>query len=135
MFLNKLNDTQKDLFLELVYAAAMANGEYSDAEKAVMQSYCVEMNKTFVEKKNHTNVYGLLMKIGAISNEEEKRIIVYELMALIMSDFEYDEEEKEFMQRVSRALKVDNEYIDECSKLLKEYYEYQAKVKNFVLGK
>ena len=135
MFLNKLNDTQKDLFLELVYAAAMANGEFSDEERVVMQLYCTEMNKTFDAKKTNTNVYGLLIKLGAISDEQEKKIIVFELMCLIMSDFVYDEEEKEFMQRVSRALKIDEAYIDECSRLIKEYYQYQAKMKDFVFGK
>lgn len=133
MYLNKLNENQKGLFLQLVYAAAMANGEYVEQEKAIIETYCREMDTEFDPKDATNDVDAVISVLSSISTDEEKRIIVFEVMGLILADYTYDDAEKGFMGKLSAAFGVDKAYIDKCEMLIDEYLKLQSDINALVL--
>ena len=44
MFLEKLSEEEKEVFLDLARATAKANGMVEESEKAMIQRYCREMS-------------------------------------------------------------------------------------------
>lgn len=54
MYLSLLNDNQKSLFLSIALYLAKVDNDYSEEERRIIQSYCVEMNIT-EENYVHSN--------------------------------------------------------------------------------
>ena len=50
MYLSILNQKEKELFLELAYNLASADGDYSSKENALINGYCQEMQIEFEVK-------------------------------------------------------------------------------------
>ncbi len=50
MFLGKLNEEEKKLFLNLAVKVAEANGIVAEAEKNMINQYCLEMGLSVTQK-------------------------------------------------------------------------------------
>ena len=89
MFLDKLNDKEKEMFLDLAVYAAQANGVVEETEKNMIMQYCKEMGVAFYDiSKLHTleEIIGVFTK----SSKEKKKIVVLELLGLCYADNEFD---------------------------------------------
>ncbi len=111
----------------------MANGEYVEQEKAIIETYCREMDTEFDPKDATNDVDAVISVLSSISTDEEKRIIVFEVMGLILADYTYDDAEKGFMGKLSAAFGVDKAYIDKCEMLIDEYLKLQSDINALVL--
>ena len=102
MYLNKLNNEQKELFLDLSIHAAMSNNIFTDEEKVTVRQYCAEMNiaERYEAKLSNDEV---LEKLSAISTKQEMRIVFMEITALVLSDNIFDEQEQAFVKKVAAA--------------------------------
>lgn len=100
MFLNSLNNIQKQLFQKLAIKAAEANGVVELEEKNMLKCFAVEMN---IEPFYFTDISmdNLMQEILKNSNEQVLRIFLFETLAIIISDSEFDEEEKKFVDTLS----------------------------------
>ena len=77
-----------------------------------------------------TDIESTVNKIIEISSETELKIVILELTALLLSDNEYDEMEKQFMEKMltkaNISEEVNNKIIDIINKLNDIYSEINS---------
>lgn len=134
MYLGILNKEQKQLFLEFAYHLASIDGEYSDSEKQIMESYCHEMKESFNTDDVQKSIEEVINKIQVECGEREKKIVIFEAIGLAMSDGNYDETEKEFIYSTMLKFGLEESFNRECENVLNEYIEFQNKLNNLVIG-
>ena len=132
MFLNSLNDTQKQLFQKLAIKAAEANGVVEFEEKNMLKCFAIEMN---IEPIYSTDISmdNLLAEILENSNEQVLRVFLFEILAIIISDSEFDDTEKKFIDTLSLKFGINKEKKDEMIELLYEYLQIFNKINSVVL--
>ncbi len=132
MFLNLLNNNQKELFLDLAIKAAEANGVVEIEEKNMLKAFSIEMQipARYETIKSIDEILDTLEKITA---EKERRILTFELIGIIFADGQYDKREETFMSRISEKSGISMEQIQEMIEVLSEYEKVYDKICNVVL--
>lgn len=133
MYLNRLSNEQKELFLDLCIHAAGSNGDFSADEKLMLDQYCDEMNIP-VRYEEKASVAELTARLTEISAPEELRMILIETVSLMLADNEFDEQEKAFMSAVCAKLGLADKDVDEVSALLREVTELYGRINSFIFG-
>ena len=133
MYLSILKKEEKKLFLDLAYSLASADGNIADEEKTIIDHYCDEME---IEKQLPTTVdkSEIVNKLTEVSDMQNKKIIIFELIGLAMADNNYDEAEKEFITEAVSQFELSIDYMESCEKIISEYLSLQAKINNLILG-
>ena len=119
MFLRAMSDEQKRLFLTLAERAADANGVREENEKDMLLAYADEMGiNVSLEDVSTKDIYTKLLRI---SNPVEINQMTFEIVGLMVSDGEYDDYEKRFIDELSNGLKVPKDRIDKMFELVRQY--------------
>ncbi|MCM1330775.1 MAG: hypothetical protein NC253_15245 [Ruminococcus sp.] len=130
MYLNRLSNEQKELFLDLCIHASMSNNDFDEKEKEYIRQYCEEMQLDNVRYTAENELDAAVEKMIKISSETELKIVILELTALLLSDNEYDEMEKQFMEKMltkaSISSDVNNQIIASLKKLTDIYSEINS---------
>lgn len=84
-------------------------------------------------KKDATSMDMLLDEIIANANEQVLRIILFETLAIIISDSVFDEKEKEFVNMLISKFGISKEMSDEMLESLYEYLKIFNKINSLVL--
>jgi len=131
MYLNKLNNEQKELFLDLSIHAAMSNDIFTDEEKVTVRQYCAEMNipERYEAKLSIDEV---IEKLSTISTKQEMRIVFMEITALVLSDNIFDEQEQAFVKKVAAAAQVTDEEKDRIVDTVQELYVVYGNIARFI---
>lgn len=133
MFLNLLNNEQKELFLDLAIKAAEANGVVALEEKNMLKAFSIEMQipaRYRTEKKTDE----ILDSLTRITNYKEKKIISFELIGILFSDGTYDNQEREFMNQILERSEIQMEVIEKMISVLAEYKSIYEKMYDLVLN-
>ena len=134
MFLSYLQEKQKKLFLEFAYCLAKSDGSYGSEEKEIMNAYSKEMGMeadiSIIEEKNYKD---LIDEIDLITNEEEKKIFIFEALGIVLIDKNYADSEKKMIETAVSVFKLDYDYIRECKEAIEEYLLLQKKIENLIL--
>ena len=101
-----LAHAQKNLFLDLCIYAVVANQEMNEDEISFINQYCDEMNFTEIRYTAQYSVDEAIEKLIEISERRELRIVILELTALVMCDGNYDDSEKEFINKIASAANI-----------------------------
>lgn len=101
MFLGALSDQEKKTFLELAHYIMTCDGETSDEEAEMFQSYIHECQLKDYKIQNIS--FDELINNIKNSPKKKLRIIIIELMGIIMSDHKYDLSEENHMQKISQV--------------------------------
>lgn len=132
MFLNSLSKKQKNLFMNLAIKAAEANGVVELAEKNMLKAYGMEMEiSPFYSSDCETEM--VLQEIKDVSTESELKIVLFEILGILISDEDFDDSEKEFLNRVRTSFDISQEKCDEMLKLLYDYSSVYQKIVAAVL--
>ena len=104
MFLNMLNEQEKQEYLNLVVLAAHINGVLEDEEKIMIRGYQREMGLTndaipVCSELDEASVFRGFSE----SEVSHKKIVLFELIGLLLCDNEYDEDETRFVIRFCDA--------------------------------
>ena len=113
MFLNRLNDKKKRLFLDLCIHATWADGITSDAEKITIDAYCREMEIGQNNYEASQDLQEVISRLRAECSASEIMIIMIEIMALMMADKNYDSPEKEFMKNLQNNFSLSDDTLEE----------------------
>lgn len=115
MLLNKLNESLKPVFLEICIHAARADNTFDDIEKIYIYEYAREMGiEPSVDcKRTLGDCYAFVNKYAT---EFEKRVIVFEIMALMLSNNDYDDLEKSFISNLCDSVSFPKEQLPEMEK-------------------
>lgn len=119
MFLRAMSNDQKHLFLALAEKAADANGVREESEKELLNAYADEMGIESIVKEKPLDE--ILSELSNISTPVEVNQMSFEIIGLLMSDGEYDAEEREFITTLSKGLNVPENRINKMFDLVKEY--------------
>lgn len=134
MYLSMLNDTQKELFLELAYKLASIDGNYTEQEQFMIKGYCAEMQIEFQHIDISKSIEEIIELMQAECSEREKRIILFEAIGLALIDSDYDERERKMVGNMVEVFRIKNGFDKDCEKLLKEYIGLQNRINTLVLG-
>jgi len=133
MYLTVLSNEEKEIFLNIAYAVASADGNYSDMEKAIIAEYCREMQMECEEISLSKFDETLLERINIISSETVKKIIIFEIIGLTMIDKNYDVKEKELVKKMVDIFGIDIGYSENCEEVIREYISLQLKINQLVM--
>ncbi len=134
MYLNRLNNEQKELFLDICIHAAMSNNDFEEKEKELLRQYCDEMHITTVRYTPNLSLEDAANKLLKLSSDEEMRMISLELVALVLSDNHFDEFENQFIDNFAEKIKLGRGKIAQLIVLLNNLSEAYTKINQFVLG-
>ncbi|MFR3787314.1 MAG: hypothetical protein ACLTWR_08485 [Agathobaculum desmolans] len=123
MFLSQLSTQQKYNFLDLAVCAALSNDVFIEAEKGVIQQYCVEMQIDNWKMAEKPDLEQVLLQISSNATEQEKRVIALECLALLLIDGDYDEKEQCFAEKLFQSLSISHDEQEKFLSLLKQYLE------------
>lgn len=133
MYLKMLNESQKELFLELAYDLAVADGNYSSEEQKIIAGYCEEMQMNYGQKLSTRPINEIIELIRKGCQECEKRIIVFEAIGLAVIDSKYDKSERKIIESMIETFELENGFEIECEELIKEYMELQNRMNKLVI--
>lgn len=133
MYLLLLKQEQKISFLELAYRLAMADGCYSDSEKAVMDCYCAEMGVGFDPQTMVRSADEIIEEMSTYG-EREKKIIVFEAIGLAMADADYDQMERNMVKGMAEKFRLDPNFSQQCEEVLNEYLTVQNRINAIVVN-
>lgn len=133
MYLNNLNVKLKKLFLNFVYLIAKADGEFSESEQLLLDSYSIELQ---MKCEIETLTLGLdetIKEIKQNANETEYKIIVFEAVGIAMSDGDYSEPEKEIIKKAQKEFELSENFEKLCEMLIGKYLNLQSDINKLVL--
>lgn len=133
MYLGKLNDEQKNLFLDLCIHGANSNNDFADDEKEMVNAYCTEMQIP-VRYTEENDLDSCIDRLIQISSEEEIRAILIEITALILADDICDEQEEVFMQKFIKKTGISNDEYKRVSEMLARLSTLYKELNDFVSG-
>lgn len=129
MFLNLLNKTESQNFLELSHIAMNVNGIINESEEAVFNTFKRETGLFDYEIKNK-NLDDLVTAFKG-STKKVKRAVMIEIAGVLDADEEVDEHEKKWIIKLGEELGFrDTEirkmvrWVEDFNDLLAEGYEY-----------
>lgn len=106
MFLNQLNQDEKELFLELAANAVMANGVFEQEEMETVARLCYEMMVPNHLPDTEKPLDKILDEINEIATAQEKNMILFELIMLLRADEEADTKELNLTGYVAYKLDI-----------------------------
>ena len=134
MFLEKLSEREKEVFLDLARATAKANGMVEDSEKEMIRRYSREMSMD--EHKIYDEVtVDEAAEFLKESSSKVRNIIIVELMILCSADGEKDKEEKKFVKDLAEKIGISLETYDILKKDVKAFHEMIHDMKKHIKEK
>ena len=134
MFLSLLNFNQKKLFISLAFNLAVSDGEFSENERMVIKSYSAEMEMELKLEDIDLDIDHVVSEINSLCGVREKKIIVFEMIGLAMSDYHYDDGERAIVHKVLETFGLDAEFGIFCEKKLAEYLNLQEELNAKILS-
>ena len=80
----------------------------------------------------HKDFNSLLDDINQLASDQEKRIIVFELMGLAVADNVYAPEEQKMMSLVAQRFLISSEEMTRLAEMIKQYYEFVKNTHDFI---
>ena len=117
MFLNKLDNKEKIAFLELAHHIARSDNDFSDKQKEIISTYCLEMQIKDIAYKE--DGYNLDITLSKFKNDDNKKVVLLEVMALVYSDNILHKEEKKILDVMIAKFNLNPILIDVYSESTK----------------
>jgi len=133
MFLRALNNIEKELVLGLAIHAVNADKKIEEKEKMCLELYADELGINLSDASK-LSVIDICKQLKEKSDEKQINKIVFEIAALMLVDFEYDENEKEFMNTLIDELGVSSSKLEKMIDYIREYMNVVNKI-NVLLEK
>jgi len=134
MYLSQLNLEKKHLFLDLELYISKTDGDFSDGERAIIDSHCIEMQ---IDNNNYTCELPLDEVISMLSSKcsvQEKHIVFLELAATVLADEVYRTSEKQLMKRLAETLDISCEDTAQAFTLIRKMKDAYEGCAQFVMG-
>ncbi|HHD2753934.1 TPA: hypothetical protein ACOTG0_002756 [Clostridium perfringens] len=104
MFLKELNKEQGLAFINLVTEFALADEDIRKEEEALIRTYIKELDFEKVDLGNLS--YEEAINLIRNSSEKIKNIVYFELVRIGLVDENYDIEEVDFLEKISKDLNI-----------------------------
>lgn len=123
MFLNRLDNNSKEVFLSLAYYISTVDSSYANVQKTLIAKYLQEMNISDIEFK--INEFSLVECVKKVTNNEYQKIILIELLGIINNDNIITPIEKEMLDTIVDTWNINSSLVvvySEWSKNLLSLY-------------
>ncbi len=123
MFLNRLDNNSKEVFLSLAYYISTVDSSYANVQKTLIEKYLQEMNISDIEFK--INEFSLVECVKKVTNKEYQKIILIELLGIINNDNIITPIEKEMLDTIVDTWNINSSLVvvySEWSKNLLSLY-------------
>lgn len=123
MFLNRLDNNSKEVFLSLAYYISTVDSSYANVQKTLIVKYLQEMNISNIEFK--INEFSLVECVKKVTNNEYQKIILIELLGIINNDNIITPIEKEMLDTIVDTWNINSSLVvvySEWSKNLLSLY-------------
>ena len=111
MFLNKLNEKEKESFLSLAHHIANCDDNFSQEEQKMISAYCREM--TIIDIDYDEGCFDLDNTLNNFETLQSQKIILIELFALVFSDGHHlHDEEVNVIEAVAQKFNIDTNLIN-----------------------
>ena len=104
MFLKELNKEESICFLNLVSIFTKVDNKFAKEEKVLVHEYKEELGINSEEIQ--TMEYDDIIKKLNNSSDKSKLIIYFELVGLALVDGDYENEEVDFLEKISKDLNI-----------------------------
>ena len=128
MYLGLLNEEKRELFLDICFCIASADGDYSADEKVLIVAYQKEMNTEYDPTISKKEVSEIIQLLNAMCTNKEKKIIIFETIGLALVDGNYDKTERTIIEQMAKTFEIKESYTKECEQLLEEYLKLQNRI-------
>jgi len=98
MFLNRLDQQSKEVFLKLAYHVAKSDESFTQMERSLIDGYLNEMNISDIDYKEEE--FSLEECLRTITNKEYQKSILIELLAIVYTDNLMHSKEKEIIDTI-----------------------------------
>ncbi len=133
MYLSMLSDGEKEGFLDLAYLLSSVNNDFSDEGEMVMDSLMAEMGITYDYRANAKREQDIVPVLATGSDESERKVMVFELVSIAMSDDDFDDNERALIGRVCESFGFELSYFTRCEEALRAYLDAQDRLSALVL--
>lgn len=130
MFLNLLNQKEKEVFFNLVKAIVEADDVLHDSEIKILEEYKKEMEISI--SNTEEDIESLIEYLNKNSTLKIKRAIFVELLSLAFCDGEFSSEENKIIEKLSKGFEFDNNISEEVIDLLDSYTSSYRAITNFI---
>lgn len=123
MFLNIMNNEEKEKFLELVYKVANADGDYAEEEQEIVNSY---KNELEIDTINDNSTIIELIEYFANKNEVIKKVVMFETVGIVNADAVVVKAEKEILKNMNAQFALGKEtykQINDVAEKLQKVYD------------
>lgn len=123
MFLNRLDSNSKEIFLFLAKYIIQADSSFVEIEEVLINKYLQEMNITDIEFEK--DEYLLQEYIKRVTNKEDQKIILIELLGIVYNDNVMTSIEKEIIDTIVDIWNINSSLVvvyGEWSKSLLSLY-------------
>lgn len=132
MYLSLLDNEKKHLFLDLELYMSCSDGEFSIDEKNIIDVHCLEME---IDNNNYQPDLPkdlLLNKLKTSLTIKEKKIFILELMAVVLADGDFHENEHEIMLQLAKYFNFKEEEIDKARDIIQEMKLVYSKCASYI---
>lgn len=133
MYLSLLGKEEKDSFLRLAYEVALIDGDYGVEEQQMIDVYCNEMQISSSSLDKEASISTIIDFIAKESDIKNKKIMIFEIIGLAMSDSNYDNKEKEFIYELINKFTLEEDFGVKCEDIISEYISFQNKINSIIM--
>lgn len=113
MFLQVMNDEEKEKFLELVYKIASVDGDFAEEEQEIVDSYKKELE---IDNIPETSSLEELVEYFSSKAIELKRIVLFETIGLINADDKIEKAEEEVYNKMISKFELEENSVEKIRK-------------------
>ena len=117
----------------LAYNISNIDGNYSESEQQMLESYCSEMNFVYADSVAKKDLESLLATITNLFDERSIKVVVFELIGLAMVDNNFDESEYNMINKIIEKFMIGSDFIEKCKSLINAYIEVQSNINSLIL--
>lgn len=132
MFLNLLNQTEKDQFMKLAIAVIKVDGCTKEREEQLLSTYIKELQIPMCDFSEQYDILHIIEEIATKSTKQIQRIIFIELVALAFSDGNYAFEEKLLIQQLITAFQFEPAFVEQVINLEDAYISVYMSLINLI---
>ena len=130
MYLNRLSYDKRKAFLSIAVSLVNSDGDFSEDEQTTLREYCGELLIPF-EDVFTTSGKSLDVPADFLNNtcsEEEKKIVVFELVGLAFADGEYRFKERTIIEIIAHKFCLSDDFLAYCEEFVVKLGELQREI-------
>lgn len=132
MYLSMLSNEKKHLFLNLEIYMSKIDGEFSEGEKQIIDAHCIEMHIDNNNYEADMSQDEVLRQLKETLTRSEQRIVFLEIIATIMADDVYHEEEGKLTSRLAELLDINDDGVKEAFSIIKDMKNVYERCSNYI---